>query len=61
MVVILSKKQNSTDKNNEHTMSMRNACKEINFKLALYRSILVTVPVDMFFITRSFPSSYGQL
>ena len=53
--LVLSKKKHFADENNEHTMLMRNTYKEKHFKLALFKSILVTVPVDMHFITRLFP------
>ena len=36
-------------------MFMKNTHKEKNFELALLISILVTVPVDTHFISRSFP------
>ena len=36
-------------------MFMKNTCKEKKIEITLFRSILVTVPVDMHFITRSFP------
>ena len=55
MVLVLSKKKHSIDKSNEHTMLMRNICKEKNFELDLFRSILVTVPVNTHFISRWFP------
>ena len=61
MVLILLKKNHSTVKSNEHTLFMRNTCKEKKFELALFRSILVTVPVDMHFISRSFPISLWSI
>ena len=57
MVLVLSKKKHSTDKNNEHTMFMRNACKEKGFKLALSRCILVTYQLIHSLLLGHSPSS----
>ena len=64
-VLDLSKKEQFIDNNNGHTVFIMNICRKKNFKLALLSSILITVlvdtvilvmvPVDMLFITRSFP------
>ena len=54
-ILTLLKEKHSTDKSNEHTMFMRNTCKKKNYELALFRSILVPAPVDMYFISKSFP------